>query len=179
MARLASRLETDLQQETLDKLEPLRNGGKLAPVYYQMANSEHALVAYLGLENAIARSGLDSAEIEAIKLCLSELNRCDFCLSVHTVKAAKVGLDKDAQLAVRQGVDTGNARIDAIVSLVRGFIETPGTIPAAKLADLRDCGFSDQDLVDIVLVVSTMFLTNTFNHINDTELVFPKIPALS
>ena len=117
-------------------------------------------------------------EVEAIKLAVSELNKCEYCLSVHTFKSAKAGLDTDMQLLIREGKETGDSRLDAIVKVVRQFFIQPGTLPADMLSGIRSAGLTDQNLLDIVLVTSTIFLTNTFNHLNDTDLSFEPAPPL-
>lgn len=178
MARLHAASDEEMGSELCEQLQSIVPGNKLPPVYRQMGNSAEALSAYLGMEAAINAGSLEPREAEAVKLAVSELNRCDFCLSVHTVKSKAAGLDADTQIQIRKGEATGDKRLDAIVSVARYFFEKPGTLPDELMATIRDAGISDKNLLDIVLVTSTIFLTNTFNHINDTELAFKPAPDL-
>ena len=51
--------------------------GKLADVYLQFANSEPALRAYLQMEHALKQGSLNTREIEAIKLWVSQQTGCE------------------------------------------------------------------------------------------------------
>ena len=178
MARLHEASDEEMGAELCEQLQSVVPGNKLPPIYRQMGNSAEALSAYLGMEAAINAGSLEPREAEAVKLAVSELNRCEFCLSVHTVKSKAAGLDEDTQVKIRKGEATGDLRLDAIVTIARHFFEKPGTLPDDLMATIRDAGISDKNLLDIVLATSTIFLTNTFNHINDTELAFSPAPAL-
>jgi len=187
MARLNSCSDEELTAAMVSRLESHTGSKKIAPVFREMGNSVTALDAYLTLEQSLSRCSLSTREIEAIKLLVSQINRCDFCLSVHSVKAKAAGIDADEQLAIRRlsdgklpdthGVD--DIRLSAILNLVVSFFHNPGSVDKATLEDARKAGLDDANLMDIVAAVSTIFLTNIFNHINDTELVYPEAPALS
>ncbi len=178
MARLHTSTDQEMGAELCQQLDKVVPGNKLPPVYRQMGNSPEALSAYLAMEAGITAGSLEVREVEAVKLAVSELNKCDYCLSVHTFKAGKAGLDADAQRLIRQGRTTGEKRLDAIVAVARQFFLQPGTLPDEMMASVREAGITDQNLLDIVLATSTIFLTNTFNHLNDTELSFEPAPAL-
>lgn len=178
MARLHACGDAELSAELHDQLKSVVPGNKLPDVYRQMANSENALGAYLTMEASVRQSSLSEREVEAIKLAVSELNRCDYCLSVHTWKSDQAGLDRASQLSIRKGEPIGEDRLDMMVRIVRHFFKQPGNLPDALVAEARAAQLTDQNLLDLVLVASTIFLTNTFNHINDTELAFEPAPAL-
>jgi len=169
MARLANRKESALTAATLDALEPVRQGGSLAEVYLQFANSEPALSAYLQMEDSVRQGSLPEREVEAIKLLVSEINQCEFCITVHSFKAKKAGLDLNVQKAIRSFEPTGDHRLDSLLAIVRHFFRSPGVVPDSLLAQAREHGVSDESLVDLTMAVSTIFFTNITNHINDTK----------
>ncbi len=177
MSRLETRNEASLDAETLRSLEAVRMKGRLASVYLEFANSEPAIRAYLGMEAAVRDGSLSSREIEAIKLFVSQRNACEFCLSVHTMKADAAGLEKDKQLLLRAGKAVGDDRIDAIINLLEAFFAKPGPLSNEQLAAARSAGLSDENLVDVTMAASTIFFTNITNHINDT--LSPLSPAPS
>jgi len=178
MARLKTLDESDLSDETLNALEPVRMKGALAPVYLQYANSQPALQAYLGMEQALCRGALDERTLEAIKLAVSERTGCDFCLSVHSFKGKKAGLDAATQMAIRQGVATGDARLDAVLDIVRTLQTRRGALSEPLLQNARQQGYDDAALLDICMAMATIVFTNISNHVNDTELSLPPAPTL-
>jgi len=178
MSRLNIAPEQKLDEVTAGNLDPFRLKGQIAEVYLQIANSEPALNAYLAMETALKASSLSLSEIEAIKLLVSELNQCEYCLSVHHMKATAAGLDDKTKMAIRAGHPTGDNRIDLLVSTVRGFFVKPGPVSDEMLTRLKAAGFSDGELVDLSLVAATIFFTNIFNHLNNTISTLPAAPNL-
>lgn len=178
MTRLTTRDEATLSAETLAALEPVRNNGKLAEVYLQYANSEPALQAYLQMEQALVRGSLDERTLEAIKLAVSQRTGCDFCLSVHSFKSKKVGLDATLQLAIRRGEATGEDYLDVVLEMVQLFLTRRGSLPDELLQRARDVGLTQPNLLDICLAVSTIVFTNVANHVNDTISSLPPAPSI-
>lgn len=179
MARLTTCKESALSASTLEALEPTRINGELAPVYLQFANSEAALRSYLGMEAALRAGSLTDYELEAIKLLVSELTQCHFCLAIHTMKARKAGLDTESQLAIRGGDELDDSRLNIMMRLVRQLLAIPGKLDQTLLDEARRCGVTDEQLVDLTMAMSTIFFTNITNHINDTEATLPVPPSVT
>ncbi len=179
MARLHTRNEESLSKETLDVLNPTRVNGKIADVYLQFANSEHALHAYMIMEESLRKSALSDLELEVIKLAISEITQCEFCLATHTMKSRKAGLHKDQQMAVRSGTETGNSRIDVIVKIARHFFNQSGPLDDSLINEARTQQLTDESLVDIAMAVSTIFFTNMTNHLNKTKSTLPAPPRIN
>ncbi len=178
MARLHTREEGSLSAEALAALEPTRMNGKIADVYLQFANSEPATMVYLQMEASLRQSSLSDLELESIKLLVSEINQCDFCLAMHTMKSRKAGIDQDMQMAIRSHGKTSNARVDALLDIVRAFFNQPGPLSDELLQNARDSGLTDGELVDTAMAISTIFFTNITNHINNTEVTVPAAPPV-
>lgn len=179
MTRLTTCKESALAEATLTALEPVRQNGALAEVYLQFANSESALRAYLDMEAALRGGSLDAKELECIKLLVSELTQCEYCLSIHSFKSKKAGISQADQILIRQGRSTGNPRIDIIVRLVLQLFKQPGPLEQEILDEARRVDLSDENLVDICMGMSTIFFTNITNHINHSSSPLPPAPSIS
>lgn len=136
-------------------------------------NSPVALEAVLNLETALKKSSLCARDIEVVKLVVSQTTGCDYCLAAHMLMGKKIGLDRDAMMALRQGNPSGNARDDALAQFVLYLMTTSGTVPAGIVTTIQQAGVSDAQIVDITMAVASIALTNLFNRINDTVLDFP------
>ncbi len=178
MARLHTCKESALSAATLDALEATRINGKLADVYLQFANSEPAIRSYLQMETALREGSLSDHDLECIKLLVSEITQCHFCLSMHTMKARKAGVDTETQLAIRRGDTLEDPRLNAMMSIVRHLYTQPGTLDSGLLEDARSKGITDTELLDITMAMSTIFFTNITNHLNDTEVTLPEAPPI-
>jgi len=137
------------------------------------ANSPVALEAVLSLESSLKKSSLTARDIEVVKLVVSETTGCDYCLAAHTLLSKKLGLSREAILALRRGRSSGDARNDALAKFVLHLLTTSGTIQANVVAEIKQAGVTDAQIVDVTMAVASISLTNLFNRINDTTLDFP------
>ncbi len=178
MARLNTCKESALSNTSLEALEPVRINGRLSEIYLQFANSEPALQAYLTMEAALKAGSLSEREIECIKLLVSELTNCEFCLSIHTVKSRAAGLDLTEQRAIRRGDTLEDERSQVLCELIRTLYGQRGVLAPDFLDRVRAAGFSDENLVDICMAYSTIVFTNMTNHINHSKSPLPPAPSL-
>jgi len=176
--RLSTCKESALSEQTLAALQPVRVNDQISEIYLQFANSEAALQAYLVMENALSSGSLDIRDIECVKLLVSEMTQCQYCLSIHTAKSRKAGISKDQAVAIRQGQPSGDDRLDAIVSLVRTLFRHPGVLSQEELDKAIAAGLSEANLIDICMAMSTIFFTNITNHINDSVSPLPPAPDI-
>jgi uncharacterized peroxidase-related enzyme len=137
------------------------------------SNSPVALEAVLNLEASLKKSSLSTQDIEVVKLVVSHTTGCDYCLAAHTLMGKKIGLNREAILALRQAQPSGDARNDALARFTLHLISTSGTVPADVVAAVKQAGVSDVQIVDITMAVASIAFTNLFNRINDTTLDFP------
>jgi AhpD family alkylhydroperoxidase len=148
--------------------------GKVPNAYVGLgSNSPLALEAALNLDGALRKSSLCAKEIEAIKLAVSEAVACDYCLAAHTLLGKKTGLDSAAILALRHGTASGDARLDTLTQFARTLVTTRGSVPAEAVSAVQAAGYSDAQIVDTLLAITAITLTNLFNRVNDTALDFP------
>lgn len=148
--------------------------GKVPNAYANIgSNSPVALEAALSLDASLRKSSLKSKQIEAVKLAVSEVAGCDYCLAAHTLVAKSTGLSADAVRGLRHAQGSGDAQLDALTTFVRTLVTTQGTVPEAVVDAVRSAGLSDAQIVDALLAVAAITFTNLFNRVNDTVLDFP------
>lgn len=151
--------------------------GKVPNAYATIGtHSPEALGALLDVESLIAAGTLSKPDVEAIKLAVSEVAGCDYCLAAHTLAGKFAGLAPETMKAVRAGNATGDAKRDALVHFVRVLVTTRGTLPEAEVSAIREAGYSERQIVEIALAVTSITFTNLVNRINDTALDFPAAP---
>lgn len=143
-----------------------------------MANSPAVLEAYLNFSAALRGGALDAKLREQIALAVAEANRCDYCLAAHSLLGKKAGLTADEVLDARRARAT-DPKSDAAVTFARLVVEERGRVTDAQLARLREAGFGDGEIAEVVANVALNLFTNYVNHVAETEVDFPPVPALS
>jgi uncharacterized peroxidase-related enzyme len=139
------------------------------------ALAPQVLKSVLNAEGVLGTGTLSKREVETIKLAVSELTGCDYCVAAHTVIGKMTGLSAEALRQIRAGEPTGDTRRDALARFVRQLQTTSGMISAERFAAIKAAGYSDAQLVEITLAIALTVFTNTFNRINDTDLDFPPV----
>lgn len=150
--------------------------GKVPNAYATIGGySPQSLSTLLGADAALSQGGLSRSEVEAIRLAVSEINGCDYCVAAHTMVGRMVGLTPEALQQIRAGDVTGQAKLDALIKFVRIVQTTRGTVPAEVLQAVTDAGYSAQQVIEALLTVSMITFTNLVNRVNDTDIDFPKV----
>jgi len=138
------------------------------------ANSPAALEAFLGLHSIANAGELDGKTKERIALGLAEQNACQYCVSAHTAIGKKAGLSGDEILANRAG-GSQDAKAAVAVKFSRSLAENNGDVTTAELLEIRNAGYSDAEIVEIITHVGMNILTNILGKASRVEIDFPKI----
>jgi AhpD family alkylhydroperoxidase len=149
--------------------------GKIPNAYATLGTlAPEALKSMLAVDKVLADGPLSKPDQESVKLLISELAGCDYCVAAHTMVGKLSGLSVESMHQIRAGEPTGDAKRDALTSFVRYLVANPGTIPASQTQSLINAGYTGEQIVHIGLAISVITFTNVFNRINDTVVDFPK-----
>ena len=138
--------------------------------------SPAALEGYLGLNGALGRT-LDAKTRERIALAVAQANGCDYCLSAHTYLGLNLSKIDETEIALNRNGHSGDAKADAALVFARKVLDTRGRISDADLAAVRLAGFSDAQVIEIVVSVALNVLTNYVNNVAETDIDFPVVRA--
>jgi len=137
------------------------------------AHGPAALKAVLAADAVLASGSLSKRGQETIKLVISGVAGCDYCVAAHSLLGKLAGLKPEELKKIRDRQPTGDEKRDALIRFVRKLAATSGTVSSADFAAIKAAGYSDAQLVDISLAFATTVFTNVFNRINDTDIDFP------
>jgi len=160
--------------------QPLLNAvqkqlGSVPNLFRLVANSPAALEGYLGLHGALAKGSLDPRTRERIALAVAEINGCDYCLAAHSYIGRNMAKLDEAEIAANRAGGSNDPRADAAVRFAAAVTRSRGHVPDADLAAVRLAGYSDAQIVEIVLHVALNTLTNYVNEVGGTEIDFPAV----
>jgi len=161
-------------QQLFDNLT--KSIGKVPNLYATFAHSQNALGAYLAYSSA--KSSLKAKEKEAINLVVSQVNECDYCLSAHTMIGKLNGFTDEQMLDIRRGDAAFDAKLDALVKLAKNLTEKRGKADEALLDNFFAAGYTNENLVDAILVIGDKTVTNLLYGATQNPIDFPPAPAL-
>lgn len=147
------------------------NNGFLPNLIGILANSPASLETYITVGEINGRSGLTLQEREVIQITAASVHGCDFCVAGHSAIALKkAGFSTEQTIALQQRRALGDARLDALASFTKAVIVSRGNVSDGELADIRAAGYSDEQVLGVVLGVSLATLCNFANNLAHNTL---------
>jgi len=140
-----------------------------------LGNSPAALGGYLSLNGAIGKGALGAKTGERIALAIAEINGCGYCLAAHTYLGKNVAKLDDAEIAANRNGTSTDAKADAAVRFAAQVARARGHASDADVQAVKDAGFSDAEVMEIVVHVALNTLTNYVNEVAQTEIDFPAV----
>lgn len=158
------------QKEVLDAA--LKQVGFIPNMYANMANAPAVLSTYLhGYGLFRSESGLKPAEQEVVFLAVSQVNVCKYCTAAHSMIADKMsGVPADVLKAIREHQPIPDPKLAALHATVTEMVQTHGRPSPATVQAFLGAGYSERDLLYIVLAIAVKTLSNFSNHAFATEV---------
>lgn len=138
------------------------------------ANSPAALKAFLGLHGIASEGSLDAQTRERIALALAQQNHCEYCLSTHTAIGRKAGLD-GAEIEANRAGSSRDEKAAVAVRFARSLVQHMGEVTTAELLEMREAGYSESDIVEVITHVGMNILTNLLGKAGRIDTDFPKV----
>ena len=153
--------------------------GVMPTLFRCMANSEAIFEGFLGLNGSFANATLDPKYAKMVILRTSELNHCEYCVRAHTQMAKDANLLDDEQcLNARKGIGIDD-KSTYMLKFVDKVHKTAGFVSDEELNKMKEYGFSDGEIVEIIGAMSLATMTNYLSHVAEPDLDFPEVPKVS
>jgi len=151
--------------------------GVVPNLFRLVGNSTAALEGYLGLNGALAKGALEAPTRERIALAVAEINGCDYCLSAHSYLASNLAKLSEAEISANRDGGSTDPKADVAVRFAVKLVNARGHVSAADVQAVKQAGYSDPQVIEIVLHVALNTLTNYVNEMAKTEIDFPVVTA--
>lgn len=166
---------TPQQREALEKVKAAV--GKVPGLFATFGQAPNVLNALLGFQSALTKGGLTVRDLDLIDLHVSQLNGCAYCVSAHTVLGKMHGLAAEQILRIRDG-QGDTPRDVAVLALARRVAKSGGLGAATEVAQAREAGLGDAEIVEVIAAVGIRTLVNSVALAAATEIDWPKAPRI-
>jgi uncharacterized peroxidase-related enzyme len=140
-----------------------------------LGNSPAALGGYLALSGTLAKGALGVRTGERIALAVAEINACDYCLAAHTYLGKNVAKLDDGEIAANRNGGSNDPKAAAAVRFAAAIARERGHVSDAAVRAVKDAGYDDAEVMEIVVHVALNTLTNYVNEVAQTEIDFPAV----
>lgn len=160
LTRLTPQSAVGTSRELLSEL--VSRHGQVGDMVSTMAHSPAALGGYLQLSRAMKRAKLNRGISERLSIAIQVQQGCELCLESHLNAARALGID-EAEIELARAGTSADPAVAAIITLALQIYREPTSITDAQVTALRDYGYSDREIADVVGIVSLNILTGSFN----------------
>ena len=139
-----------------------KTGGKIPAAYRAFGRTAHILAANWNRTKKILGGGKVPVELkESIALAVSSVNGCGFCVAIHRRNLAAKNFS-ETEIGKIERAESTDKKTDFILKFCVTATKTPAKISDADFAKLREFGFSDEEILEIL---TTMEMYTGYNKI--------------
>jgi uncharacterized peroxidase-related enzyme len=139
------------------------------------ASSPAALRAWLGFYGALAGGQLDPGLRQRIALGVAEATACTYCLAGHTYLAQNVDHLSDEAIQDSRRFSCSDPKMDAALTFAKAVLDRQGRVSDDDIAQVRAAGYSDGEIVELVMCVGFNALSTYFNNVAATAIDLPRV----
>jgi AhpD family alkylhydroperoxidase len=140
----------------------IASAGQLPNFLGALGGSPAALRGYTRFRGELKHGTLAPATLERIALAVAEHYRSAPGVAVHTRTARQVGVGIDEVALAREGTSS-DPREAAMLSYVKALLEHRGAVPQHLHEEAREAGWSDEQLLEAIAVLSLESFTAMVN----------------
>jgi Carboxymuconolactone decarboxylase family len=160
----------DASRPLLQKIAQSSPTGRPLNVHAQMAHSPAVLAAYASLRAVTAEHGtLDPKVSWALNLATAATVGNDYMMGIASRFARMNGWTEAQIAALRTGMTTGDARIDALTRVVREAAGNSGNVTDATWKAAQQTGWSDEHLTEAFAFLGLTMFTGYFLNYAQTD----------
>lgn len=163
--------ETNAPEGSLEWLaKAKKNFGMIPNVEKVMALTPQLLAGYTFMWDLFDTTSLTEAERQVVYMTANYENECNYCVPWHTILAEKAGISARDVEALRSGASLSAPKLEALRQFVRTLIANRGKASEAQLSEFFAAGFSDAQVLEVVLGLAIKLISNYTNSIAGTPL---------
>ena len=154
-------------------LERAQRESRMIPnMYARMANAPALLATYQdGYARFRAESGFTPAEQEVVFLSISRENECEYCVAAHSFVADVMsGVPQAVTDAIRDDAEIPDGKLAVLSRFSRQLVATRGRPSQAEAQAFLGAGYSEAQILYLVLAVAVKTLSNYSNHLFETPV---------
>jgi uncharacterized peroxidase-related enzyme len=148
--------------------------GATPNMFKAVANSTAALKSMWGSFGALGGGVIPAKLGEQIAVAIADRNNCEYCLAAHTALGRKAGASAEEMSAAQAG-QSADAKTAAALRFAIAVVNNRAQIADADVAGLREAGYSDEEIVEILAHVALNLFTNYINVAFQVPVDFPSV----
>ncbi len=135
-----------------------------------LAESPAALEAYAMLWGIAEKTSFTPVERNIIYLSIIYENECAYCMAGHTNLSRMAKVSDDAIAAAREGRPIADTKLEALHRFATLLTRNRGMVSQAEVEAFKKVGYTNQSVLDVLVLAATKLISNYTNHLAQTPL---------
>ncbi|TQV86475.1 carboxymuconolactone decarboxylase family protein [Aliikangiella coralliicola] len=135
-----------------------------------MAEAPSLLDGYLALAGIFDKTSFSETERQIILMTNNRLNGCVYCMAAHTSISQMAGVKKDVIKALRNNTPIADAKLEALRQFAEVINKSRGWPTETQVSAFIDAGYTQQNVLEVILGTSLKVISNYTNHIAETTV---------
>lgn len=148
--------------------------GSTPNMFRAVAHSPAALRSMWGSFGALGSGTLSAKLGEQIAVAVADRNACDYCLAAHTALGRKAGASAQEMHDAQAGI-SADPKTSAALRFALKLVEGRGKVSEGDVSALRQAGFADAQIVEVLAHVALNLFTNYVNVAFAVPVDFPQV----
>lgn len=151
----------------------VKNYGFIPNLTAVFANSPVMVEAYGVLAGHFEKTDLTPVERQIVLMTNNRLNGCTYCMAAHSTIAQMQKVSADVITALRDGTEIADPKLQALHVFTAKMNEARGHLSQTDVDAFLAAGYTEANILDVVLGTGLKTMSNYTNHISNTPLDAP------
>jgi AhpD family alkylhydroperoxidase len=154
----------------------LKNNGRIPGLHGTMAAAPPLMAAYNFAHQQFMATTLTDEEKTVVWQAVNVEQNCHYCVPAHTGIAKMMKIDDAITEALRNETPLPTAKLEALRSFTLAMVRGRGFVAEEETQAFLDAGFTETNILEIILGVAQKVMSNYTNHFAKTPVdqVFQK-----
>ena len=148
----------------------LKNNGRIPGLHGTMADAPQLLAAYNFAHQQFMATTLTDEEKTVVWQTINVENSCHYCVPAHTGIAKMMKVDDAITEALRNETPLPTAKLEALRTFTLAMIRDRGFVAGTDTQAFLDAGFTETNILEIILGAAQKLMSNYTNHIAKTPV---------
>lgn len=135
-----------------------------------MSEAPAALKAYTGLSDSFDSSSFSATEKQIVLLATSYINSCHYCMAVHSTLSQMFKIPQEIIESLRDNKPINDAKLESLRQFTIAVVEKRGWVSEEDIAKFTTAGYSNAQILEVLVGVAQKTLSNYTSHIANTPL---------
>ncbi|KFX68315.1 carboxymuconolactone decarboxylase [Pseudomonas taeanensis MS-3] len=144
--------------------------GMIPGLHAVMAEAPGLLEGYQVLHGLFVNSSFSADEKTVVWQTINVEHACHYCVPAHTGIAKSMKVSDEVSNALRDETPLPTAKLEALRDFTLAMVRQRGELEPKQVQDFYAAGYSQQNVLEVILGLSQKVMSNYTNHIAQTPI---------